>query len=82
MQTDAIFVPKVLYAVDLITLGVMQSQVGWLSSNQYINQHKNLSFGMSFSLIRSSYEFLTGNGDDMCRQIVKEEYFTVVRSEM
>ena len=34
---------------------------------------------MSFSLIwLISYEFLTGKRDDMCRKIVKEEYFTFV----
>ena len=27
-------------------------------------------------------EFLTSKGDDMCRKIVKEEYFTFVRLEM
>ena len=33
---------------------------------------------MSFSLIwLISYEFLTGKGDDMCINIVKEEHFTV-----
>ena len=26
-------------------------------------------------------EFLTGKGDDICRKIVKEEYFTFVRLE-
>ena len=37
---------------------------------------------MSFSLIwLISYDFLTGKGDDMCRKIVKEEYFTFVRLE-
>ena len=34
---------------------------------------------MSFSLI---CEFLTSKGDNMCRKIVKEEYFTFVRLEM
>ena len=38
---------------------------------------------MSFSQIGLiSYEFLTSKGDDMCRKIVKEEYFTFVRLEM
>ena len=62
----------------------------WLSSNGYMNQHKNdleftniLSFGMSFSLIwLISYEFLTGKGDNICEKIVKEEYFIFVRLEM
>ena len=50
-----------------------------------MNQHKNyiyvtkiLSFGMSFFLIWL-ISYLTGKGDDMCRKIVKEEYFTFVR---
>ena len=39
---------------------------------------------MFFSLIGPisyMYEFPTGKGDDMCRKIVKEEYFTFVRLE-
>ena len=37
---------------------------------------------MFFSLIWPiSYEFPTGKGADMCRKIVKEEYFTFVRLE-
>ena len=38
---------------------------------------------MSFFLIwLISYEFLIGKGDDMCRKLVEEEYFTFVRLEM
>ena len=34
---------------------------------------------MFFSLIwLISYEFLTSKGDDICRKIVKEEYFTLL----
>ena len=59
----------------------------WPPSNWYMNQHKNyiyftkiLSFVMSFSLIWLIS--MTGKGDDVCRKIVKEEYFTFVRLEM
>ena len=38
--------------------------------------------GPDNSAAEESYEFLTGKGDDMCRIIVKEEYFTLVRLEM
>ena len=34
---------------------------------------------MSFSDLAD--QFLTGKGDDMCRKIVKMEYFTFVRLE-
>ena len=39
---------------------------------------------MSFSLMADQlgYEFLTGKWDNMYRKIVKEEYFTFIRSEM
>ena len=57
-----------------------------------MNQHKNdlrftknlifwnaLLSGLADQL---GCEFQTSKGDDMCRKIVKEEYFTFVRLEM
>ena len=44
----------------------------------YILQKIKFSFEMFFSLI---WLILPGKGDDMCRNIVKEEYFTFVRLE-
>ena len=45
---------------------------------------KILSFGMSFFDLADQlgYEFLTAKGDNMCRKITKEEYFTFVSLEM
>ena len=53
-----------------------------------MNQHKNnLYFTKNpifWNVLLSdlSDQFLTSKGDDMCRKIVKEEYFTFVRLEM
>ena len=63
--------------------------IDWLLSNLYLNQRKliyislnTLSFGMYFSLIwLIGFEFLPGKGDDMCKKIVKDEYFTFVEYE-
>ena len=76
----------VKYQYLLVEKSPLSRAIDWLPSNWYMNQHKNyfkftkiLSFGMSFSLIwRIIYEFLTGKGDNMCRKIFKEEYFTFV----
>ena len=37
-----------------------------------------MTFSLSWLI---SYEFLTGKGDDLCRKIVKKEYFTFVGLE-
>ena len=55
-----------------------------------MNQHKNLFifyknpifWNVLLSDLADQFVFLTGKRDDMCRKIVKQEYFTFVRLEM
>ena len=49
----------------------------------YILQKNPIFWNVLLSdLADQLYEFLTNKGNDMCRKIVKEEYFTFVRLEM
>ena len=54
----------------------------WISIKLFIFYKNPITWNVLLSDSADQLEFLTGKGDDMCRKIVKEEYFTFVWLEM